>query len=1496
MASISGTLSSNLGRTLYATVGDSYTLRYTSSDTRNVYATGVTSGYGLSLYNDGASNWVGVSGTLTKAGTAYVTVAEETEDGITTHTITFSITGTTKVTSISISGSTSVEVGNSITLTANALPTNATNRGVSWTITSGSSYATLSSATALKVTVWGESAGTVKIKATALDGSGVSATYTVLVTDSTVKVTSISLSALNTSPIVGGGTLVNATVSPSNASNKSLKWSVVSGSAYISGGTIGSSCTVLSNSTGSSTVRASAMDGSGVYKDMTIRWSSKVAATSINLSSTSVTVVEGNNAYVTVSLSPSNTTDNAYVDRGTGTDKVASASITNSTIKIYGISVGSTTITIQAIDSDGTTVHLTKDIAVTVVADTSATLVESIWFANTPTTTLDAGKSTGLITAYSSPTDADNGKLVASIVSGSSVIKFNGSVNEYDYGCSFSITGVSEGTGVVRIAATDGSGVYTDLTFTVSATPRIEWTYVANPYKLYVNQTASIHATATNPIVSLPGTAYSIVSGSEYITLSPGNWSATITGKAVGTAIVRATRTDDSSYYADLTVNVVMASASAYPHESSFAYTYYTGKTYGGSAGYTPMLGTGKVTKIHGGYITVYPPEGCQYYIDGTLYSSIPSYVEGGIDCSNHWVGLEGKPTNAGETVYFYGEGTTGTSQAQVSVLASGQYNKSLLFREYTPEGCTMTGSLPDDIVVADVGEEYTFKIPECTAAIKGYVLLGWTTDPETTDFINLFSVKASVPTQSTEEYYEMTLYPEWYPCPDGFSYENLQFSRAFPLKKAVEVEIPNRKDYPMKTSASSDPVEGLKYTLNGTTYDGEVPDVSMTSGVLKITGTPSAENETGYTITQKSPRGYNLNYILTALDESKIITVSISGPSTLYLGFYGTYTATVSNSSTVTWSSSNTSAATIDEDGKATALALGSTIIRAVSDDDPTVYDEMTVSVVSPDTPDPTPSTDSDTNCWLRVTLSDGSTKYMYLSEVTGITRAYNVSLQEASTMVYGYRERFVTDLGTSEKITMKISRANPPDYDDDSDDQADWSNAKWLAELKDMLDFWQNFGYDKSTGKRTGGYTLHFDPPKDAEELYPAFEKNVFFQGSMTVNHNSVQKLSLTLPFQVGSMIHDGSTSGSTTVSFRSAVIGGVTMPTFTRSFAPDALQVLPMPDLTWTKKQSCYMFHYWAESSEYSENETRYYPGTMVEPGRTVWYARWREPIGDAQIITFDTAESKLLNTIGFGFVSIPTGATRAMVYAVGGGGGGGSGSVRYTNAAGIGGSQYYLAGGAGGSGEFSMVQISLLDNDSLFYMVGRGGNGSSSSITKNGAAGEDGWFTALIRGSESPTSTTLEGEDVLVSAQGGKGGQANTSGTVGDASATDQRILNNIVSAAGGSSYYAGGASASDFTSRGEDGKSGDGTRYGKGSAGHSQGVIATTQYLMGGGGGGAADLNHSFLIGGNLVLYQSIGGDGGYNGADDGEYGGGGGSTGSGKSGDGGDGFLAIVFF
>lgn len=155
---------------------------------------------------------------------------------------------------------------------AEVLPANATDNSVTWSVTQGADIAGISQSGLL--TAKGGNDGTVTVRATANDGSGVYGEATVTFTgfvQQTVMVTSVTVFATDTvvTPL-NPETQMFAEVLPDNATDKSVTWSVTQGTdiAEISQDGL----LTAKGKDGRVTVRATANDGSGVYGERTVRF------------------------------------------------------------------------------------------------------------------------------------------------------------------------------------------------------------------------------------------------------------------------------------------------------------------------------------------------------------------------------------------------------------------------------------------------------------------------------------------------------------------------------------------------------------------------------------------------------------------------------------------------------------------------------------------------------------------------------------------------------------------------------------------------------------------------------------------------------------------------------------------------------------------------------------------------------------------------------------------------------------------------------------------------------------------------------------------------------------------------------------------------------------------------------------------------------------------------------------------------------------------------
>lgn len=226
-----------------------------------------------------------------------------------------------KVYGIVVTLNSTVEAGSTVKATASVHPSNAANRAVTWS-SNNPSVATVDG----NGNVMGISPGTATIMATAVDGSGIRAGRNIEVTAkkiTTVKVSSIALS-LDSRLEVGATTRAYATVSPSNASNKTLNWS----SSNTSVATVDGSGNVRGINPGKVTITAAATDGSGVK-------ASKTVEVYLNLKTPSVSAANTSSG-IQVKWGTSTSANGYYIYRRSGKGKWAKiATVKGSSVNSY---------------------------------------------------------------------------------------------------------------------------------------------------------------------------------------------------------------------------------------------------------------------------------------------------------------------------------------------------------------------------------------------------------------------------------------------------------------------------------------------------------------------------------------------------------------------------------------------------------------------------------------------------------------------------------------------------------------------------------------------------------------------------------------------------------------------------------------------------------------------------------------------------------------------------------------------------------------------------------------------------------------------------------------------------------------------------------------------------------------------------------------------------------------------------------------------------------
>ena len=473
--------------TLSLTEGDTATLTATVSPTNatNKTVTWTSNDKSIATVENGKV-------TAVKAGTATITAKAGDKTATCTVMVAAKVIAVTKV---ALDKTTlSLTEGGTATLTATVSPTNATNKTVTWT-SSDKSIATVENG---KVTA--VKAGTATITAKAGDKT---ATCTVTVAAKVIAVTKVALDKTTLSLTEGGTATLTATVSPTNATNKTVTWT----SSDKSIATVDSNGKVTAVKAGTAKITAKAGDKTATC---TVTVAAKViAVTKVALDKTTLSLTEGNTATLTATVSPSNATNKTVT--WTSSDK-SIATVENG--KVTAVKAGTATITAKAGDKTAT---CTVTVAAKVIAVTKVALDKTAL-------SLTEG-DTATLTATVSPTNATN-KTVTWTSSDKSIatVDSNGKV-----------TAVKAGTAKITAKAGDKTATCT-VTVAAKVIAVTSVTLNKSSLSLTVGGTSTLSATV-NPSNATDKTVTWTSSDKSVATVSS---SGKVTAVAVGTATITA--------------------------------------------------------------------------------------------------------------------------------------------------------------------------------------------------------------------------------------------------------------------------------------------------------------------------------------------------------------------------------------------------------------------------------------------------------------------------------------------------------------------------------------------------------------------------------------------------------------------------------------------------------------------------------------------------------------------------------------------------------------------------------------------------------------------------------------------------------------------------------------------------------------------------------------------------------------------------------------------
>jgi uncharacterized protein YjdB len=291
---------------------------------------------------------VSSTGLITAILDGNVTITATANDGSGIKgSISLTITGQkTPVSSINVWGegnaSTISTDNGTLQLHTKVLPTIASDSTLTWS-SSDNTKATVSS-TGLVTAV---DNGTVTITATANDGSAVTGTLSVTITNQVTPVSAITVTGAGNATAIStkGGTLqLTANVEPTNATDKTVTWSTSNAAVA----TVSTSGLVTAVTNGSATITATANDGSGIKGTLAITITGQeVKVTSISLSAASTTITTSNGTVqINANVDPSDATDTTL----TWTSSDATKATVSNTGLVTAVANGTATITATAND------------------------------------------------------------------------------------------------------------------------------------------------------------------------------------------------------------------------------------------------------------------------------------------------------------------------------------------------------------------------------------------------------------------------------------------------------------------------------------------------------------------------------------------------------------------------------------------------------------------------------------------------------------------------------------------------------------------------------------------------------------------------------------------------------------------------------------------------------------------------------------------------------------------------------------------------------------------------------------------------------------------------------------------------------------------------------------------------------------------------------------------------------------------------------------------
>ena len=238
-------------------------------------------------------------------------------------------------------------VGGTKKLKVTYQPSNATETSVKWT--SSDSKIAAVKASGLEATVTAKKEGNCNITAATADGSK-KVVCKVTVKKKRIKVQKIKVTGLKSSIKVNQKLKLTASVSPANATDKTIKWENLTPKTISISGS-GKNVTVTGKKAGKASIKVKAADN--VTKEITFKVIAPVKVKSVKLNKSSLSLNKGKEAKLTATISPSNA-DNKNLTWTSSASKIVKIIGTGKQVKIKGLKKGTAVVKVTTKDGKKT--------------------------------------------------------------------------------------------------------------------------------------------------------------------------------------------------------------------------------------------------------------------------------------------------------------------------------------------------------------------------------------------------------------------------------------------------------------------------------------------------------------------------------------------------------------------------------------------------------------------------------------------------------------------------------------------------------------------------------------------------------------------------------------------------------------------------------------------------------------------------------------------------------------------------------------------------------------------------------------------------------------------------------------------------------------------------------------------------------------------------------------------------------------------------------------